>query len=111
MTYMDGDTREHELGNRPCVIDCSIPIKNEKSQEGGELGLTILFSVSSSVDSYVKSHEALFCYSWVTSLMCKGFKHELKHEDLFAPPEESLSRDLHQRFDKLVLICLTRLVR
>ena len=34
--------------------------------------------------------------------MWKGYKQELKHEDLYATPEESLSQVLHQRFNKLV---------
>ena len=66
------------------------------------MDLTIFFPVSPSVDGVILGHVALFLCSWVTSLMLKGFKQELKHEDLFATPEESLSRDLHQRFDKLV---------
>ena len=36
--------------------------------------------------------------------MLKGFKNELKHEDLYATPEESLAKVLHQRFNKLVFV-------
>ena len=34
--------------------------------------------------------------------MWKGFRRELKHEDLYATPEESRSQELHKTFDKLV---------
>ena len=44
----------------------------------------------------------LFRSSWLNSLMWKGCKQELKHEDLYATPEESLSQVLHKRFSKLV---------
>ena len=41
--------------------------------------------------------------SWLNALMWKGYKQELKHEDLYATPEESLSQVLYRRFNKLVL--------
>jgi len=34
--------------------------------------------------------------------MWKGYKRELKHEDLYATPEESRSQELHKRFNRLV---------
>ena len=37
--------------------------------------------------------------------MWKGFRRELKHEDLYATPEESRSQELHKTFDKLVTVC------
>ena len=40
--------------------------------------------------------------SWLNSLMWKGFRHELKHKDLYATPEESRSQELQKRFNKLV---------
>ena len=46
----------------------------------------------------------MFYFSWLNSLMWKGYKKELKHEDLYATPEESLSQVLHKRFNKLVFI-------
>ena len=35
--------------------------------------------------------------------MWKGFKNELKHEDLYATPEESRSQELQERFKKLAI--------
>ena len=45
---------------------------------------------------------SMYC-SWLNALMWKGYKQELKHEDLYATPEESLSQVLYRRFNKLVL--------
>ncbi|XP_065919840.1 ATP-binding cassette sub-family C member 4-like [Dysidea avara] len=43
---------------------------------------------------------SLFIFHWLNSLMWKGFRHELKHEDLYATPEESRSQELHKSFNK-----------
>ena len=42
--------------------------------------------------------------SWLNALMWKGYKQELKHEDLYATPEESLSQVLYDRFNKWVYV-------
>ena len=60
-------------------------------------------------DRYIPSSVAMhwwLCFipcSWLNALMWKGYKQELKHEDLYATPEESLSQVLYRRFNKLVL--------
>ncbi|XP_065919562.1 ATP-binding cassette sub-family C member 4-like isoform X2 [Dysidea avara] len=41
-----------------------------------------------------------FFFHWVTYIMWKGFRRELKHEDLYATPEESRSQELHKTFNK-----------
>ncbi|XP_065919842.1 ATP-binding cassette sub-family C member 4-like isoform X2 [Dysidea avara] len=43
---------------------------------------------------------SLFFFHWLNSLLWKGFRRELKHEDLFATPEESKSQELHRNFSK-----------
>ena len=42
----------------------------------------------------------IICCSWLDSFFWIGYKRELKHEDLFATPEEAQSQYLLERFNK-----------